>query len=461
MPKTPTAPDLTSVWHFYLPLALSGIMMSAGQPIVHSGLARLESPELVLAAYGVAFYVAVLLEAPIIMLLPAANALVANEAAYRLTRNCMVAMNAFLTVLTALVAFWTPLYNLTFITILQFPVEVAQAARPALMVLILWPGLIGIRRFYQGILIRFGNTRIVGLGTVGRLLTMIVALALGVWYFPEHGILVGGLALAAGVFADTAIAVIAARHLLLTGVLQEEEEATPEAAQNTHAFTRFFFPLAITSTLRVIARPLLLSGIARSYLPMLPLAAFPVALGTMQLIAGHLQMLQQVVVALVRDRASFQVVTRFTLLVAGGSSALMVLIALTPLGNLYHGTIIGLTGTMLSMANMALLFLVFMPLLTGLQAYNQGLLIRKGRTIPVNIAALLNIIFLVTAVNLVAIHTKFPGHLIAATVLPLALLLEVLVLRRWTVPLIRDIEAEEPQAGTRSEEEGAQQSLSR
>ena len=439
MPRPPTTPDLTTLWYFYLPLALSGIMMSAGQPIVHAGLARLESPELVLAAYGVAAYVAVLLEAPIIMLLPAANALVANEASYRLTRNFMLAMNAFLTVLTALVAFWTPLYNLMFMTLLQFPTEVAQAARPALMVLILWPGLIGIRRFYQGILIRFGNTRIVGLGTVGRLATMIFTLLMGIWFFPEHGVLVGGVALASGVFADTTIAVISARRLLITGALRQETEPTPEAAKDIRAFSRFFLPLAITSTLRIIARPLLLSGIARSYLPMLPLAAFPVALGTTQLAAGHLQMMQQVVVAKVRDGTSFRVVTRFTYLVAGGSSALLALIALSPLSNLYHGTIIGLTGPMLGMANMALLLLVFMPLLTGLQAYHQGLLIRVGRTIPVNIAALMNVLLLVTTVNVVAVNTQWPGHLIAAVVLPLALAIEVLLLRYWTKPVVWEL----------------------
>ncbi len=411
-------------------------MLSAGQPIVHAGLARLESPELILAAYGMAFYAAVLLEAPIIMLLPAANALVTDEHSYRLTSRCMWAMNAFLTAVTAVVTLVASVYRFVFVTIMQFPPEVAEAARPALCILLLWPALIGIRRYYNGILVRFGWTAIIGWATAGRVVVMILVTVAGINWFPEHGVLVGGAALMLGVVADTAVAVVAARVLLRERVLPALSENSPAGGRTVAGFVRFFTPLALTSTLRVVARPLMLSGIARGAAPVLSMAAFPVALGTMSLVAGHLQMLQQVVVARVRDPATYQVVRRFTWLVSLGCTGLLALVALSPLSDLYHGGIIGLRGEVLAAANLSLVFLAVMPLLTGLQAHNQGLLIRSGRTVSVNAAAFFNLVILVGMINVIVVRTEFSAYLVAASFMPLALLSEVGLLYWWSRPAV-------------------------
>ncbi len=419
---------LAGVGKFFVPLALSGMMMFAGQPIIHAGLARLESPELVLAAYGVAFYVAVLLEAPIIMLLPAANALVCDERAYRLTRNCMAAMNLVLTVITAAVAMWTPAYNLVFISLLRFPEAVAYAAQPAMKVLILWPALIGLRRFYQGILIRYGRTAVVGWGTAGRLVAMIASVIMGVATFPEYGVLVGGVALAVGVLIEALIVVFAARWLLLGGVLEEDCRDAPAASRTVSAFARFYFPLALTMGLRFTARPLMLSGMARSNLAVLSLAAFPVALGTMELLAGHLHMLQQVGVALARDLASLKVVQRFSYMIGGCFSLLLVMVAFTPIATLYHERVIGITGEVLATANLSLKILVAMPILTALQALYQGLLIRRERTVAINIAAFANLVLLVSTVHILARLTPIPGYIIGSIALPAVLLCEAGVL---------------------------------
>lgn len=442
MKSQPKTPSLGEIGVFFLPLALSGLMLSAGQPIVHAGLARLDSPELILAAYGMAFYAAVLLEAPIIMLLPAANALVTDEHNYRLTSRCMWAMNIFLTVAAAVVTLIVPVYRFVFITIMQFPTEVAEAARPALCVLLLWPALIGIRRYYNGILVRFGRTAIIGWATAARVVMMILVTVMGISWFPEHGVMVGGAALMLGVFVDTTMAVVAARILLKEGVLPAHSEDSPAGGRTVAGFVRFFVPLALTSTLRIVARPLMLSGIARGAAPVLSMAAFPVALGTLSLVDGQLQMLQQVVVARVRDPATYQVVRRFTWIVSMACAALLSLVSFTALGDWYHGGIIGLRGEVLAAANLSLVFLAVAPLLTGLQAYNQGLLIRSGETVSVNVAAFFNLLILVGMINAVVVRTELSAYLVAAIFMPLALLAEVGLLYWWSRPAVASIHDE-------------------
>ena len=62
----PTLRQMLSLW---LPLAASIIMMVLEPSTINIALGRTMDPELALAAYGVAFSLALLVEAPIIMLL--------------------------------------------------------------------------------------------------------------------------------------------------------------------------------------------------------------------------------------------------------------------------------------------------------------------------------------------------------------------------------------------------------
>ncbi len=419
---------------FFLPLLLSGLMMSAGQPIVQAGLARLKDPDITLAAYGMAFYTAVLLESPIIMLLPAANALVTDQKAYRLTRNCMLAISAALTVITAVITFVTPLYQYLFEQVLGYPELVASEARPGLAVLLLWPALIGIRRYYQGILVKFGWTAVVGWGTGARLVSMILVVMVGNQRFPGYGVVIGSAALVIGVLVDAVIAVIASRVLLTHESLPPVSEETPEGARSVAGFVKFFAPLALTSVLRTAARPLMLSGIARAYRPVLSLAAFPVAMGTASILANHLRMLREVFLTLVEDEESLDKLKSFSAAVAVGFTIFMSAVAFTPLANLYHGSIIGLTGGTLIAANISLQFLALMPLIRAFQAYYQGLLIKTEKTWPVNGASFANLIILVGAMNLAASVTDISGYLIAGVVLPAALAGESFALWYWSRP---------------------------
>ena len=52
------------------------------------------------------------------------------------------------------------------------PAEVVELTQWALVILVPWPATIGYRRFYQGLLVRQGLTRLIALGTIVRLTTM-------------------------------------------------------------------------------------------------------------------------------------------------------------------------------------------------------------------------------------------------------------------------------------------------
>ena len=63
------------IFRLWVPLAATWLMMSVEGPFLAAVIARLDEPTFNLAAYGVAFAFALIVEAPIIMILSAATAL--------------------------------------------------------------------------------------------------------------------------------------------------------------------------------------------------------------------------------------------------------------------------------------------------------------------------------------------------------------------------------------------------
>src|SRR5690606_30217670 len=98
--------------------------MGLEMPVVSAVMARLADPEVNLAAYGgVVMPIALLIDAPIMMLLSASTALAKDMASYRLMYRFMMAAGLSLTVLHAALAL-TPLYEILVVPLLGPPVVV-------------------------------------------------------------------------------------------------------------------------------------------------------------------------------------------------------------------------------------------------------------------------------------------------------------------------------------------------
>ena len=148
--------------------------MTLQQPVVTAAISRTAGARESLAAYGLALSVAVFLESPIQMLLATGTALARDGPSFRLLQRFTAVAGAALVGLGALLAF-TPLGQTLFLHVLKAPPRVATQALLALRILLPWPLVVAWRRFYQGVLIRRGQTRAVGYGTAGRLVIIAIA----------------------------------------------------------------------------------------------------------------------------------------------------------------------------------------------------------------------------------------------------------------------------------------------
>jgi hypothetical protein len=90
----PTVRQMLSLW---VPLAASIVMMVLEPSVINIGLGRTADPELALAAYGVAYGLALLVEAPILMLLDASVARSTDRAAFVLIRRFTLGLGLIVT----------------------------------------------------------------------------------------------------------------------------------------------------------------------------------------------------------------------------------------------------------------------------------------------------------------------------------------------------------------------------
>ena len=159
--------------------------MGLERPLVAAFMARFDSPEIHLAAYAsVVFPLSLVIESPVIMLLAASTALTKNWAWYCFLRNFMAGMALVLTALHILVAF-TPVYDFITLEILNTPQILVEPGRMGMMLMTPWTASIAIRRFQQGILIRQGQSRWIGIGTAVRLVVLCGGLIAGLWLVPR------------------------------------------------------------------------------------------------------------------------------------------------------------------------------------------------------------------------------------------------------------------------------------
>jgi hypothetical protein len=406
------------IFWLWLPLAISFTLMMLEGPIVQAAIARLGDPTLNIAAYSLVISIALIIESPVIMLLSTAIALVRTPQSYRALRGFVNMLNVGLTLLTALTA-WSPLYGLIVNDLLGIPASISAAAQPALQIMLFWTAAIGVRRFYQGILVRHGQTKLVSYGTAIRM-SSIAATSVGLALWSGMpGAQVGALALMVGVIAEALVIYLFARPLVRREYLRAQPIDETEPPLTLGAIASFHLPLAVTSLLTLAIQPITSAALARLNQPTETLAAWPVVFSALLVLRGWGLALQETAIAQAHERRALRPLHDFTLIVAVGTTLAAALLTLTPLLDLYLGVVISLEPPLWSYVHSGLLLLILLPGLTALTSELRGLLVAAGTTgsvyrgMGVNLAVNSAVLGLGVALDLAGIQTAAAGMLLA------------------------------------------------
>jgi len=123
------------IFFFWLPLAATWLMMAFEGPFLSAVIARMAEPKFNLAAYGVAFSFAIIIESPVIQMMSAATALVSNRQTFYKLRNFTYILNG-LTTLVMIIFLLPPIFYFITIDLINLPKVVADLTHAAVMILI-------------------------------------------------------------------------------------------------------------------------------------------------------------------------------------------------------------------------------------------------------------------------------------------------------------------------------------
>lgn len=412
MPFSETVTQRRIFW-FWLPLAAMWIMMAIEQPLVSGVMARLPDPALNLAAFGVTFALALLVEGPVVMLLTAGTALPKDRQSYRRLMHFTHLMAGGLTALHLLIAL-TPLYGLLVGKLIGAPAEVIELSREGFLLMTPWTAAIAYRRLWQGVLIRFNRTNVVPLTIAARLITTIVVLGIGLFWGRVPGVYVGSIGLSLGVTAAAIVSYAFARPTIQAHL---STDAGGETLLTWPDLLTFYAPLALTSLIVLANTPLFSTALARAADPLLSLAVWPVVLSFLFLGRSIALSFQEVAVALLADRASYRQLNRFALVVAGVLAVIFAGVTWTPLARIWFASVAGLDPQLVSFALVPAAIAALTPALATLISWQRGILVHTKQTQYISRSVMVSLTVLVATLAVGVGLTALPGAMVAASAL--------------------------------------------
>ena len=414
--------QLILLWQEFLPLSLSDVTMALGDPLTTTTLAHLPNARTNIAAVGVAKSIAIFCESPIIMLLHASNALAPTQASRRALWKFTVIASGLMSLLLAMTAIpWV--FTVVGERFLGVDPSLSGAIRAVLAIAILWPFAIGWRRYFQGLLIHYGQSQAVAQASIIRLLTVGGILA-GGFGLQISGTIVAGISLVLGVIAE-AIAVTYLANKL--GVTQPPPVISqPELPQDLMGVWKFYVPLGGSMMLVWGARVVLVGIVARASDGAIALAAWPAAWGLVLVIANSTRMVQQIVIRnrkLIPDR----LLITFAFSVGIVCSLILLIVSNTPASETAIGWFVGKDAELILKVRPVISICAAIPLFVALQNAIQGFLVSERRTWVVNQATWVGSIFMLTVAYL-GINGGQPGAIAAAIGMSIGAISEIIYL---------------------------------
>lgn len=376
--------------------------MSVEGPFLASLIARSSEPKFNLAAYGIAFSFALIIEAPIIMMMSAAIALVKNKQSFHKLKNFTYAVNVLITLIMLIAVIPVIFYFITE-TLIGLPGEIAHLTHIATIILLPWPAAIGYRRFYQGILINNNLTRRVAYGTAIRLISMLVCGLVLYVSGSVEGVVIGAASLSFAVIMES----IAIRLMVNSTLKKINSESLPSSQRLAYRqIIKFYYPLALTSMIGLGVQPLVTFLVGQSRMAIESLAVLPVVTSFIFIFRSLGLSYQEVIITLLGERnEGLQTLLRFAIFLAIFLVSGLALVAFTPLANFWFITVSGLSIPLADFARTPLMIMFFFPALTVLISIQRALLVSSKNTKPITMATVIE--FIIIIIVMLTLINKF------------------------------------------------------
>jgi progressive ankylosis protein len=206
----------------------------------------------------------------------------------------------------------------------------------------------------------------------------------------------------------------------------------------------FFIPLGISASLVTISHSIINSTLARSANPEMIIAAYAIAMSMLGILERPAVLLRQTCSALVRDRISYQAMTKVTLLFILGILGVGLIICYSPLGTWLFLDVVGVQPEMLDSVLATYRILMFVSVFSSTRSLFHGILISNMQTkwLTIGMIVRLSVMYLFSLYFLHASEVTHPR--VGAIIFASGMAVEALVALREGRKLARTLPDKKP-----------------
>jgi hypothetical protein len=187
----------------------------------------------------------------------------------------------------------------------------------------------------------------------------------------------------------------------LKALLQKED--TENGNLGLRSIARFYYPLAITSILSIGVHPFVTFFLGRSRMPVESLAVLPVVSSLVFIFRSLGLSYQEVNIALIgKEKQNYILLRNFAVYLGVVVTALITILAFTPLADLWFINISGLSPDLAGLSYLPLKIMILLPAMTVLLNFQRSSLIINASTGPISTATAIEL-FVIIVVLLVCV----------------------------------------------------------
>lgn len=373
MRPSSTGLSYREVGRAFFPLGVSWLLMAVEAPVCTRIAFSLPNAEVNVSAILAMFSLALLIESPIIDLLGTATTLARNRPSYTAIRGFALGLMALCGLVHGVVAL-PPVFEFVAYRMAGLSPEVGSVVHVPFATMLLWSPLIGWRRFKQGVLIRAGKSRQVGVGTIVRLGTLVLVGSALAATGTMEGAQVAAAALVSSVGAE-ALAV----HLLARPAVR----GMPVGGEppSLRRLVGFHAPLTLATLVQLMMFGVMVPSLARLPDPVTSMASWQALASVAFLAQTATFALPEVVIALADRPRSWPVLRSFCAGVGSGLSVLVLLCVATGAQHWLFSQLLGTTERVAAVASAGLAWMAVLPALRAVGNLYRGFLTAEGVTV--------------------------------------------------------------------------------
>lgn len=378
------------ILRFYLPLLLTSQMMTLSGPLINVAVGRASDPKLDLAGYWIGFSILMFIESPCLITQQVAATLTTGYWSFRKIFICSFGIGLMASATVLLVSL-TPLREFVFIQLIHTTPEVMARGADVLLCLAPLPILVALRGAGNGLAILEKKTMLIARATAFRVVVLASVVGVIVVMHTGSGALAGAGALLAGLLVEMILVLVSVIPFIRKRWRVRHDD---KSYLTLGEIFRIAMPLSVAAYVWTISRPIVNAILGRLPDPVLAQAGFGVVAPIVLLTCSPLWALQNVSLILVKTQSDLTRVIRFSVTLALGFSAAILLIVISPLRDLILHNAFSLSPEMIFVITPALYLIALEPYFLAWRSIAQGLLMQAKKTNVIGGVSLIKLVFI-------------------------------------------------------------------